>query len=174
MGCSGVHACGSSQLAALCNGCGRAPPEQAAPSPLSACRINLTIPWTNGTWREDIGGPRWPPRGEFSTAFMKVPPQCGWCWPSCGSAVCSMHRWHGLRPACVACLYGLPAACRWPATLLPPCLPLPAVPGGGERAAGLGQLRLTAARLQALQERDVDVHAGVSGCMGGMGAVAPA
>lgn len=34
--------------------------------------INLTIPFLNGTWREDISGPRFPPRGNYSQFFVEV------------------------------------------------------------------------------------------------------
>lgn len=91
--------------------------------------INLTIPFLNGTWQEKYIGPRFPPRGNYSQAFIQVRSPAYLRVPS---------AWRALAV--------------WLLQLIP-LLSFPAAaPGGRERAAGVGHRGLPAARLCALPE----------------------
>lgn len=55
-------------------------PFYSAPWPAHR-RVNLTIPFQNGSWPEWEAGPRFPPPGNLSLAFIKVPASTG--LPAC-------------------------------------------------------------------------------------------
>lgn len=70
---------------------------------MAACRsFNISIPWLNGTWKENYAGPRFPPRGNYSLAFIKVGPAyfLGVCPRSRATLLLQEPLWGALLSRC--------------------------------------------------------------------------
>ena len=118
--------------------------------------FDMNIHFLNGSWDESIGGPRFPERGNYSTAFLEVRGRLrGRMLPLCWQVSAAACRRASLAGARSQPAPGAPT----PPRLAPPPA---AAAARGERAAVLGCDGSAAARLPRLQGRDLRLHARVS------------
>jgi hypothetical protein len=74
--------------------------------------VHLVLQYLNGRWDESIGGPKFPPMGNYSKAWIKVSCPCGHppaLWPCLGTAAVCCNScvrclpWAALRPSASCC-----------------------------------------------------------------------